>query len=190
MSEWSLQTAAVEQSVSVDEALLHLRVDVSDETAYVFGLIQAAESWVEAYTSRSLRTQTWLCTQPEFCDVMRLPRATPLQSVTHVKYYDFSNVLQTASSSLYTVRTECEPGTVELVNTQSWPSSVGVRNDAVRITYVAGWTSAQAVPGALKQAVLLLVGHWFLRREAVAQATLADIPLGVEALCAPWRVWL
>ena len=187
---WSIQTRPTTPVLSAEEMLLHLRVDTTEESSFVERLLQAAESWVEEYTGRSLFTQTWLYTCASFSDQIRLPRAAPLQSVTHVKYYDLSNVLQTVSTSIYTVRTDSEIGSVDLVNTQSWPSSVGVRADAVRITYVTGWDDAANVPAPLKHAIGLLVGHWFLNREAVGGSDLASLPLGVEALCAPWRVWL
>lgn len=41
----------------------------------------------------------------------------------------------------------------------------------------------ELVPQRVKQAVLLLVGHWFNAREAVVMGTsVAEVPLGVQAL--------
>lgn len=42
------------------------------------------------------------------------------------------------------------------------------------------------LPLPLKQAVLLLVGHWYNQREAVS-GSLSEVPLGVEALVRPFR---
>ncbi len=42
------------------------------------------------------------------------------------------------------------------------------------------------LPLPLQQAILLLVGHWYNQREAVASAQLADVPLGFEALVRPF----
>ena len=39
----------------------------------------------------------------------------------------------------------------------------------------------------IRHAALLIVGHLYLNREAVSSATLSEIPLGVEALTAPYR---
>jgi uncharacterized phiE125 gp8 family phage protein len=47
----------------------------------------------------------------------------------------------------------------------------------------------QAVPPAIKQAILLLVGHWFANRETVVIGTIvAQMPSAVEALLSTYRV--
>lgn len=190
MSEWSLVTGPADEPVTIYDMQAHLRVVSNYDDAVIDAYIPAARSWVEEYTGRSLRTQTWLYSCAAFADAIRLPRAAPLQSVTHVKYYNLSGTLTTVSSSLYTVRTDSDLGAVDLAPDQVWPSDVATRGDAVRITYVAGATTAEAVPAPLVQAIRLLVGHWYGNREAVAMGvTPTTIPFGVEALCAPWRVW-
>jgi uncharacterized phiE125 gp8 family phage protein len=62
-------------------------------------------------------------------------------------------------------------------------------DDTLRVAYKAGYGDAAAdVPQALRQAILLLVGHWFAQREAVASTQLHDVPFAVQALCNPYRV--
>ena len=41
-------------------------------------------------------------------------------------------------------------------------------------------------PAALKQAVMLLVGHWYDKREAVATVQMHEIPLGITSLVKPF----
>jgi hypothetical protein len=48
--------------------------------------------------------------------------AAPLQSVTTVKYYDASGVLQTLASTVYQVDTVSQPGRIVLAPTQIWPT--------------------------------------------------------------------
>jgi uncharacterized phage protein (predicted DNA packaging) len=43
------------------------------------------------------------------------------------------------------------------------------------------------VPAPLRQAMLMLVGHWFMAREATAEGHLEAVPHGVAALIAPYR---
>lgn len=43
------------------------------------------------------------------------------------------------------------------------------------------------LPPALKQAVLMLVSHFFENKEAVAEAQVRAIPFGVDRLIAPYR---
>ena len=68
------------------------------------------------------------------------------------------------------------------------PSVNTDRLDAVRIAFDAGYGAADAVPQAIKQAILMIVAHWYEHRETVVVGTGAvDIPLGANALLSPFR---
>jgi len=42
----------------------------------------------------------------------------------------------------------------------------------------------------VRTAMLLLIGHWYANREAVVSgSTAAELPLAVEALLQPWRIY-
>ena len=42
----------------------------------------------------------------------------------------------------------------------------------------------------VKAAMLLLIGHWYANRESVAVGqTVAEVPLAVEALLQPYRIY-
>ncbi len=47
------------------------------------------------------------------------------------------------------------------------------------------------VPAPIRHAILLMVGHLYGSRDAVTTtaAQPAQLPLGVEALLAPYRIW-
>lgn len=46
---------------------------------------------------------------------------------------------------------------------------------------------AEPLPAVLKQAALLLIGHWYANREAVNTASTSELPLGFNALVASVR---
>ena len=72
---------------------------------------------------------------------------------------------------------------VEAFN-QIWPNTRRVPN-AVTVTYVAGYGTARTdVPGTIKSAMKLLMGHWFENREEVVLLnTIAqELPRGAKAL--------
>jgi uncharacterized phage protein (predicted DNA packaging) len=46
---------------------------------------------------------------------------------------------------------------------------------------------ATQLPAPLRQAMLMLVAHWFMAREAAAETHLEPVPHGVAALIAPYR---
>lgn len=177
------------EPVSIEEAKLHLRVDHSSDDALIGSLIAAAREWVEQATRRSLITQTWRLRLEELPveECVELPRP-PLQSVSSFTYVDSGGSTQTWSSSKYTVHTDSEPGELAVAYGEVWPS-IREQEDAVTITYVAGYgANGATVPAPLRTAILLLVGHWYANREAVTPATLTNIPLGVDALISPYRI--
>lgn len=47
---------------------------------------------------------------------------------------------------------------------------------------------ATVMPRSFQQAVLLLVGHWYRNREAVASGSYSQLPLAFHSLLWPYRV--
>lgn len=189
---YTLKTASTVPVVDLAVLKEHIRIDpdLTDQDAVLDEYHDAAVRVLEDYTGRSLTTQTWQASQCAFPQRFWLPRAVPLQSVTFIKYYDASNVLQTLSASVYSVPAFAEPAYVRLAYGQIWPV-VYDRDDAVQVEYVTGATSAEAVPAPLRQAVQLLVGHYYRNRESTVVGTIAsELPMAVTALCAPFRVFL
>ena len=181
-----LVTAPSLTMVSLEEAKRHCGVDFTDDDDLIFALIQTATSYFDGYSGvlgRALLPQTWRQDFDGFYDVMRLP-VGPVQSVTSVIYQDVSGVDQTLSGSAYVLLTDDYGAYIQLAANQSWPST-GTRADAVRVTYSAG--SATVIP-AIRMAALLLIKQWYDNREATAASSMAELPMGVSALIAPYRV--
>ena len=64
----------------------------------------------------------------------------------------------------------------------------------VTVRYRAGYpvvANRSTVPAPIRHAILLMVGHLYGSRDAVttSAAQPAQLPLGVEALLAPFRIW-
>ena len=131
--------------------------DDSEDNAIIIPLITAAREFLENATGRSLAYQTVSCSLLGFGTV-RLPRP-PLVSVVSVTYKDKDGVSHTVSSSDYCVD-EVE-GTISFLST---PSAELYPVNPVTITYNTGYTQ---LPLALRQAMLMLIAHWYSNREAV-----------------------
>lgn len=43
------------------------------------------------------------------------------------------------------------------------------------------------LPATLRQAVLLVAGHWYNQREAVSGVEMREVPFGLQALLKPYR---
>lgn len=173
----TLVTAPAEEPLTLADAKVHLRLEHDADDLVVSGLIQAARHYVERAIGRSLVTQTWDLTLDDFYagsargDVIALPRG-PVQSVTSISYYDSAGTLTVLSSSLYLVDITNEPARVSPAYGSVWPSTQS-RMNAVIVRYVTGFGLATAVPGDLKAALRLLVGHWYENREGVVTGTIS-----------------
>jgi len=180
-----LVTAPAVEPVTLTEAKAHLRVDVTDDDTLISSLITSARQYIERAIRRALITQTWRASIDEFpaTGEIILPKP-PLQSVTSIQYTDINDSTSTVSSSTYTVDTDSEPGRIVLKYGQTWPSSSLAVTNPIQITFVAGYGLAADVPAHFKQVILLLVGHWYENREAIAVtgAIPKEMPLAVKSL--------
>jgi uncharacterized phiE125 gp8 family phage protein len=194
----SLVSAPAETPVSLSEAKAHLRVDFSEDDTLIGSLIAAAVSHLDGYSgvlSRALVTQTWradFMRWPESDRILRLPLA-PVASVTSVKYFDASNVEQTLSASgNYALLTDHIGPYLRFTPSFTAPTLYDERDDAVRVTFVAGFGNATAVPQAIKAAILFMVADLYAQRETFSAGSMAPVPMSatVENLILPWRrVW-
>lgn len=185
-SAWRVTVPPVLEPISLAEAKQQCRIvpGLTDEDLLIAGYIKAAREYCEGLDWRAYLTQTlelWLDEWP--CeDEIVIPRP-PLQSVASVKYYDINDVEYTLSPSIYFVNTVKEPGEIHLRGYNRWPAIVLRDYNAVCITYTAGWTTPEAVPEKIRQAVRLVTGHFYENREDTQSGTVnRTIELGVQAL--------
>jgi len=190
MTAHTLITAPASEPVTLSEAKLHVRQDLDADDTLITGQITTAREEVERIGCHALLTQTWEQVMDCWpaCDEIRLLHP-PLQSVTSVKYTDVDGVETTWDAANYIVDTDNTPGRIVLGYGKSWPSATLRPVGAIRIRYVAGWTSAGLVPQSFKQAMLLLVGQWYENREAGGDTVgeKAGIHHGVASLLRSYR---
>jgi len=115
----------------------------------------------------------------------------PLQSVTSVTVKD-SNGDETVlvEDTDYLVDAISTVGRIVRPYGESWYNFTEHPINPITVRIVAGYTTTYKIPSAIKQAMLLLVGHWYLNREAVGTVG-GDIKLTVDALLSMYRLrWL
>jgi uncharacterized phiE125 gp8 family phage protein len=178
----TLITAPLTYPVTLAEAKAQCRVDSDDENALLDGLIAAATDYVEQYTGRAIIAQTWRVTLDEFTTSLLLPKG-PVQTVTHVRYFDSEGAEQTVLAGDYTLDNASDPAWVVINSDASWPETQSGVN-MVKVTFVSGYP---AVPAAIKQAILLLIGQWFDQRADVSEKAMIAMPNAVEALLTNYR---
>lgn len=186
----TLITAPAIDPIGKDDAKKHLRVEPNmvEEDDLIIGLVQSVANLVEVRTGRQLITATWELSLDELEEEMWLPRA-PLQSVVSIKYTDTNGAEQTLASNLYVVDTSTEPGRIHRAYGATWPATRSEPN-AVRIRYLSGYGDDPLnVPAALRQAILLGVGHLYENREAVNIGNITTVlPLAFDSLCNAHRI--
>lgn len=176
--------------VTVSEAKAHLRVDVADDDAYIETLIFVAAQAAESRTGRALMTQTWDLLLDAFPAAEIMIGKLPLQSVTHIKYYDQDGALQTLDAADYVLDPDALPGWLLPAYGKAWPATLDSAN-AVMVRFVAGYADAASVPAAIKHWVLMYVGHLYQSREPVViGAAPAALPRAFwDALLDPYRLF-
>ena len=181
-------TAPTAEPLQVSEVRRHLALDDSYYDDYISSLIEVTRAKVQAHTHRQLVTATYdakLDALPAGQQTLALPYGS-LQSVTSITYIDTAGDSQTFSSSDYDVSTAREPGTIRPAYGKTWPAA-RVQQEAATVRFVCGYGAAGAVPQAIKQAMLLLIGHYFNNREQTITGVMAtEIPQGADALLAPY----
>ena len=172
-------TAPVLEPVSLEATKLHLRVDHTEEDALITSKLKSARVDIENKCRRAFLTQTLELRLDAFpARKFELPRP-PLQSITSIKYVDSDNVEHTIANTSYGFDAFAEPGIVYLRDAYYWPSTALIEVGGFRVQYVAGWTTAEAVPETIKSAILLLTGQLYENREeTVVAAGLTKISMG------------
>ncbi len=175
-----LITSVSVEPVTVTEVKQHLRlVEESQEDGLLLNLISAAREYCEDFTRRAFAEQTIELLLDRFptANAIELP-CPPLRSVTSIKYKDIDGMETIFSTDDFLVDKDSEPGRVVLTSGAAWPVFTPYRSIPIRIRFVAGY---EQLPLTLRQAMLLLIGHWYENREEIGTAT-GEMAFSVHAL--------
>lgn len=169
--------------MTLAEAKRYLRVFHDDDDDDITSMIAAAEASIEGPNGIgiALLSQTWRLSLDHFpCEII-VPLG-PVTGVTSVTYRDDAGADQSVSGLRYDL--DQQPLRIWPARDTSWPS-VACEPGAVKITFECGY---QTLPQDLRWALLLLVGHFYENREAVAEGGLSELPQGVASILERYRV--
>jgi uncharacterized phiE125 gp8 family phage protein len=182
-----LLTAPAVEPLSLAEAKAFLRVETNDDDDVIAALIAGSRIHVEAQTRRALITQSWRISFDAWPDDGWLPiLPAPLQTLNAARVYDFENVAQTLDPAAFVL----DKGASALIFAPWALPAPGRPAAGIELDVTVGYGDAAIdVPEALRQAIRLLVAHWYENRgiAAIGQAV-AVLPAGVAALIAPYRI--
>ena len=187
----TIVTAPTVKPVTDAEIRLHLHIDSAEGSALVNTYIDTATRYCERLQNRAYLDQIWNLVIDGWPagDIIQIP-LPPLQAISSVIYYGTGNTANTMTTTVYHVDTDNEPGSISLAYGEVWPGDTLRPVNGIVIKFTCGYGSvATAVPEMPKQAIKLLVGHWFEHRENTDIKKLEDIPDGVFNLLSFERIW-
>jgi len=188
-----LDTAATSEPIALSEAKLFLKVDTSDDDALIGTIISSAREYVENFTGYQLLSATYTQYLDKFPNKNTAIELlmNPVSAVTHVKYYDSNNTLQTWNTSNYDTDLKGKPARITLANDATFPT-VYDRTNAVEIKFVAGYasTSATGFPKQLLNAMYLIIGHLYEnRQDVIVGSIVSEMKKGADSILRQYRIF-
>jgi len=208
MSGLSVVTAATDLPLSMTETKEYLRLDEQVDDLLIRGLILSANEFVENITHRSLITRTLklsidatyrddipirsgVYTAPYksfYKSFIELPNA-PVQSVTHVKYFNDSDVESTWATSNYYVDIEREPARIVLRDGGTFPTDLR-KSNGLEVTYLAGYgNNPSDIPETLRLAMLQYVTFLYEHRGDFERFPPPQPPSIMQTLLQPYKIY-
>ncbi len=183
------------EPITLEEAKNHLRVSSDDENTLITSIIKVAREIAENFTHRALASQTLEYIIDDFPEkVITLPMP-PVESIESIKYKNSEGVEATWDDSKY-IFLDSEPAKIVPAYGEYFPSFTPYPIGAVKIRYKAGYEVESddpniIIPEAIKQALLLLIGHYFENREILLERghIPKTIPFSAEALLYSYKIW-
>jgi uncharacterized phiE125 gp8 family phage protein len=182
-----LLTGPAVEPVSLDEAKAFLRVEHDDDDDVIAALIAGARVHVEAQTRRALIVQSWRLVRDSWPAGGRVPiLPAPLRELTAARVYRLDGTTQAIDVSAVAVDASAAPAV-------AWfeaPPAPGRVVGGIELDIEVGYgEAANDVPADLRQAIRLLVAHWYENRGLIALGqAVAVLPASAAALITPYRV--
>jgi uncharacterized phiE125 gp8 family phage protein len=177
------------EPITVSEAKAHLRVDGSDEDTLIASLILTSRLHVETGLGLALITQSWRLTLDRWpCEKdLDLP-LRPLQTIDAVRVLPAEGAAVVMASTNYIADRASVPP--RLVRTGPiWPQPSKAAN-GIEIDFTVGYgATADLVPAPIRQALLMLIAHWYERRDPIDVGSPETvIPAAVSDLLDGYRI--
>ena len=171
------------EPLSLEEMRLFLRLETSEEDGLVLSLIKAARNAVEQGAKRALIAQKWRIRLSRFPREGRIVLPlSPVLSLDDMRTFDTLDNAVSLDMELFDL-----DGSVVSVRAGSLPADGWAAG--VEIDLTAGFgPQAEDVPESLRQAMRMLVAHYYAHRtDGLHEASVTHFPAAIAALVAPWR---
>jgi hypothetical protein len=211
-----ITTAPAVEPISLADVKAHLRIDTADEDGLLQALILTSRLHIEVALNLALISQGWSCyfdCWPQNLTGRGVPVSPPGAAFTN---FESHSALATGASALRlplgpvksvdAIRVYADDGTFAAVPVAGFaidlfsrPTRIARRSgtnlptpsralNGIEFSITAGFGATPTdVPSPIRQALLLLVAHWYEHRDPGEIGTAAtQVPATVSALLAPW----
>ena len=176
------------EPISLDEVKAHVRIDGSTEDALLQSLILTSRLHVEAALGLALLSQSWRLALDEWPDdgVVKLP-ISPVSAVTEVRILAADGTPSVVDETTFEIDRSQRPARM-FPKSGVWPKTARAIA-GIEIDLEVGFgASANDVPEPVRQALLLLVAHWYEHRDPVEIGKPSTaVPHAVSRLLHPYR---
>ena len=183
-----VDTAATTPIFTTAEAKDFLKVDTTADDTIIDNLVAAATESCQIYTNQYFINTVVTQYSDNWKEFYSLYKS-PVSSITHIKYYDTNDSLQTLASSNYILDDTYQPARIGIAVDGELPN-VADRINAVQVKYTVGYgTASTDVPEGIRTAIILTVGNWYENRQSVITGrTATELPLSSQYLLDQFKI--
>ena len=158
--------------ITLSEAKQHLRLDFTDDDAYVSGLCDLVDELVLTEIQGSIPGEGTVSTTASGVGL------TGFES--YFTDYNVGDTIKVEGETIKSIATITDDSNLTV--------SAGFANGASELAYIVYPGIPSPVPLGLKQAMLLMIGHFYLIREPVMIGiNITEVPLSYKYLIAPYK---
>lgn len=148
--------------------------------------------WYGWYYPQNLESPYAFHDYPAYEKMWILLPHPPVTQINQITYYDTSAVLQTLDPTLYVADFDSQPPRIGPAMGTTWPATA-ILPATVFIEYEAGYpvdpSGTDSVPEGVKTAIKYLVAHWYEQRLPVAAGAAVEVPMTVQYMLDPYKVF-
>lgn len=175
------KTTTYAMPIDLEKLKLHLKVEHTEEDAYITDLATAAGSLWEERVGQAVMQAEYVSVVSRFSSFVGGLRG-PVSAASAVRYVGETGAEVSLDASAYALSAHRPDSLLfrDWHNYRLYPNSP----EPIVITYTAGYETPEQVPPLIQQFIRLMVAHWYENRQEVIPGVngIQQVPLGAQSL--------